>query len=38
MEKRPNTNFNKDRVFMVYLNEQIKAPNIVIIDDEGTNL
>ncbi len=23
---------------MVYLNEQIKAPNIVIIDNEGTNL
>lgn len=32
MDKK-HTNFNKDRVFMVYLNEQIKAPNIIIIDD-----
>lgn len=30
--------FNKDRVFMVYLNEQIKAPNIIILDEAGTNL
>ena len=37
MQKK-NTNFNKDRVFMVYLNEQIKAPNIVIIDDIWENL
>jgi len=36
MEKKPNANFNKDRAFMVYLNEQIKAPNIVVVDDAGT--
>lgn len=38
MDPRPSNTFNKDRVFMVYLNEQIKAPNIVIIDDTGANL
>gem|GEM_PF-1858756 len=38
MDTRPSNTFNKDRVFMVYLNEQIKAPNIVIIDDTGANL
>ena len=38
MEARPNKTFNKDRAFMVYLNEQIKAPNIVIVDEAGTNL
>jgi translation initiation factor IF-3 len=35
---KPNTPFNKDRTFMVYLNEQIKAPNIVIVDEAGVNL
>jgi hypothetical protein len=38
MESRPNKTFNKDRAFMVYLNEQIKAPNIVIVDEAGANL
>ncbi len=38
MDTRPSTTFNKDRAFMVYLNEQIKAPNIVIVDEVGTNL
>ncbi len=38
MDRKPNTNFNKDKVFMVYLNEQIKAPNIVIVDEAWGNL
>lgn len=38
MDKKPSHTFNKDRVFMVYLNEQIKAPNIIIVDEAGTNL
>lgn len=38
MDKRPSNSFNKDRVFMVYLNEQIKAPNIIIVDEVWTNL
>jgi hypothetical protein len=38
MDTRPSNSFNRDRAFMVYLNEQIKAPNIVIIDEIGTNL
>lgn len=38
MDTRPNTHFNKDRVFMVYLNEQIKAPNIIIIDESWANM
>ena len=37
MDKKPNT-FNKDRVFMVYLNEQIKAPNIIMVDEAGASL
>lgn len=35
---KPTTPFNKDRTFMVYLNEQIKAPNIVIVDEAWVNL
>ncbi len=38
MDTRPTNAFNKDRVFTVYLNEQIKAPNIIIINEDGTNL
>ena len=38
MDTKPNTSFNKNRVFMVYLNEQIKAPNIVIVDEDWTVL
>jgi len=38
MDVRPTNNYNKDRTFMVYLNEQIKAPNIVIVDEAWTNL
>lgn len=38
MDTRPNTAFNKERTFMVYLNEQIKAPNIIIVDAAGANL
>ena len=33
VDNRSGNTFNKDRVFMVYLNEQIKAPNIIIIDE-----
>ena len=29
---------DRNRVQLVYLNEQIKAPNIIIIDEEGQNL
>ncbi len=38
MNIQPKNTFNKDRVFMVYLNEQIKAPNIIILDEAGGNL
>ncbi len=38
MDNRPSNTFNKDRAFMVYLNEMIKAPNIVIVDETGVNL
>ncbi|MFA6256469.1 MAG: translation initiation factor IF-3 [Candidatus Absconditabacterales bacterium] len=38
MDTRPSNTFNKNRVFMVYLNEQIKAPTIVMVDETGTNL
>lgn len=39
MDTKPShTTFNKDRAFMVYLNEQIKAPNIIIIDESWANL
>ena len=38
MDTRPSNTFNKDRTFMVYLNEQIKAPNIVILDETWVNL
>ena len=38
MDTKPKAAFNKDRTFMVYLNEQIKAPNIVIVDEAGANL
>lgn len=38
MAIKPTNTFNKDRVFMVYLNEQIKAPNIIILDEAWTNL
>jgi hypothetical protein len=35
----PNSNTPKfNRPQMVYTNEQIKAPNIVIVDEEGKNL
>jgi translation initiation factor IF-3 len=36
MDTRPQQ--SRDRVQLVYLNEQIKAPNIIIIDEEGQNL
>ena len=38
MDTRPSNTFNKDRVFMVYLNEMIKAPNIIIVDETWANL
>lgn len=38
MDTKPSNTFNKNRVFMVYLNEQIKAPNIVIVDEAWTVL
>lgn len=38
MDTRPSNTFNKNRVFMVYLNEQIKAPTIVMVDETWTNL
>jgi translation initiation factor IF-3 len=36
MDTRPQQ--SRDRVQLVYLNEQIKAPNIIIIDEAGENL
>jgi translation initiation factor IF-3 len=36
MDTRPQQ--SRERVQLVYLNEQIKAPNIIIIDEEGQNL
>ncbi|MFA7298646.1 MAG: translation initiation factor IF-3 [Candidatus Absconditabacterales bacterium] len=38
MDKKPSNTFNKNRVFMVYLNEQIKAPTIIMVDEAGVNL
>lgn len=38
MDTRPAQSTNRDRVQLVYLNEQIKAPNIIIVDEAGTNL
>ncbi len=38
MDNRPQHPTNRDRVQLVYLNESIKAPNIIIIDAEGNNL
>ncbi len=38
MDTKPSSAFNKNKTFMVYLNEQIKAPNIIIVDEAWTNL
>jgi len=38
MDTRPSNTFNKDRAFMVYLNEQIKAPTIIILDESWANV
>lgn len=38
MDTRSQTWNRDNRVQLVYLNEQIKAPNIIIIDEEGQNL
>jgi len=38
MDTRPQQSTNRDRVQLVYLNEQIKAPNIIIVDEEGKNV
>jgi len=37
MDTRPQGN-RDNRVQLVYLNEAIKAPNIIILDEEGQNL
>ena len=33
MDTRPGNTFNKERSFMVYLNEHIKAPTIIVLDE-----
>lgn len=38
MDNRPPQPVNRDRVQLVYLNEAIKAPNIIVLDAEGNNL
>ncbi len=38
MDTRPSNTFNKDRTFMVYLNEQIKAPTIIVLDESWANV
>ena len=38
MDIKPRVPFNKNRVFMVYLNENIKAPNIIIVDEKWVNI
>ena len=38
MDTRPVQGNRDNRVQLVYLNEAIKAPNIIVLDAEGNNL
>jgi len=38
MDTRPTQGNRDNRVQLVYLNESIKAPNIIILDEAGENL